>query len=255
MDPITLAAIIGGGAGLLSGGLNLMAQGRQRDMARRNLERTINARKNMALNEHQRNIEMWEMMKEYNSPKMQMQRFQEAGLNPNLIYGQGTPGNVQQIPEYQRPRIPQANIPAINPGQAFDEAISTFTDVRRTRANVRQTEVSTAGQIIQNSINTSLKDIKIKRGKLQLKREQQQKVINTIRTKIERKKSQWYEEGITPNDSAWMRGAATIINTMGWNSDEAIRNGIEWIKNNLGEIMQNLMKNNNTIMKTEPNLN
>lgn len=30
---------------------------------------------------------------EYNSPKNQMLRFQEAGLNPNLMYGQGSPGN------------------------------------------------------------------------------------------------------------------------------------------------------------------
>ena len=32
----------------------------------------------------------WEMQNEYNSPRAQMQRFQEAGLNPNLIYGQMT---------------------------------------------------------------------------------------------------------------------------------------------------------------------
>lgn len=32
----------------------------------------------------------WSMTNEYNSPRMQMQRFQEAGLNPNLIYGQMT---------------------------------------------------------------------------------------------------------------------------------------------------------------------
>lgn len=30
---------------------------------------------------------------EYNTPKNQMQRFQDAKLNPNLIYGQGNPGN------------------------------------------------------------------------------------------------------------------------------------------------------------------
>lgn len=29
----------------------------------------------------------------YNSPKSQMARYQEAGLNPNLMYGQGSPGN------------------------------------------------------------------------------------------------------------------------------------------------------------------
>lgn len=30
---------------------------------------------------------------EYNTPKNQMARFQDAGLNPHLIYGQGNPGN------------------------------------------------------------------------------------------------------------------------------------------------------------------
>lgn len=30
----------------------------------------------------------WQMQNEYNSPKAQMQRYSEAGLNPNLIYGQ-----------------------------------------------------------------------------------------------------------------------------------------------------------------------
>jgi len=29
----------------------------------------------------------------YNAPVAQMQRYRDAGLNPNLIYGQGTPGN------------------------------------------------------------------------------------------------------------------------------------------------------------------
>lgn len=36
---------------------------------------------------------MWNQSNEYNTPAMQMQRFREAGLNPNLIYGQGNSGN------------------------------------------------------------------------------------------------------------------------------------------------------------------
>lgn len=46
---------------------------------------------------NQQNIDFWKMQNAYNTPKQQMQRFQEAGLNPNLIYGQGNPGNAQQI--------------------------------------------------------------------------------------------------------------------------------------------------------------
>lgn len=34
----------------------------------------------------------YEMQNTYNSPRAQMQRFQEAGLNPNLIYGQSNEG-------------------------------------------------------------------------------------------------------------------------------------------------------------------
>lgn len=41
---------------------------------------------------------------EYNTPVNQMKRFKEAGLNPNLIYGQGTPGNQSQIAKYHAPR-------------------------------------------------------------------------------------------------------------------------------------------------------
>lgn len=35
----------------------------------------------------------WEMQNQYNSPAAQMKRLKEAGLNPNLIYGQGAVAN------------------------------------------------------------------------------------------------------------------------------------------------------------------
>ena len=44
------------------------------------------------------NLEMWHRQNEYNSPIQQMARYQEAGLNPNLIYSQGSPGNSQSMP-------------------------------------------------------------------------------------------------------------------------------------------------------------
>lgn len=39
------------------------------------------------------NKQMLEEQLEYNTPANQMRRFQDAGLNPHLIYGQGSPGN------------------------------------------------------------------------------------------------------------------------------------------------------------------
>jgi hypothetical protein len=38
--------------------------------------------------QRQDNLKDWAMTNEYNSPRAQMQRYREAGLNPNLIYGQ-----------------------------------------------------------------------------------------------------------------------------------------------------------------------
>lgn len=44
------------------------------------------------------NLELWNMQNEYNSPQAQMARYKAAGLNPHLIYGQGTPGNAPNMP-------------------------------------------------------------------------------------------------------------------------------------------------------------
>lgn len=43
------------------------------------------------------NLELWNLQNQYNLPKNQMARFRDAGLNPNLIYGQGNSGNAAPI--------------------------------------------------------------------------------------------------------------------------------------------------------------
>lgn len=47
---------------------------------------------------NQHEIDMWNMNNAYNHPAQQMQRFQEAGLNPALAYTQGTAGNASAAP-------------------------------------------------------------------------------------------------------------------------------------------------------------
>lgn len=55
-------------------------------------------------------ISNWNMANEYNLPSNQMARLEAAGLNPNLMYGQGSPGNASAIstpslhsPNYRSP--------------------------------------------------------------------------------------------------------------------------------------------------------
>jgi len=43
-------------------------------------------------------LAFWDKQNAYNSPASQMGRFKEAGLNPNLIYGQGNSGPAGNIP-------------------------------------------------------------------------------------------------------------------------------------------------------------
>jgi len=43
------------------------------------------------------NLAFWNQQNEYNSPAAQMARFKAAGLNPHLIYGQGSAGNASSV--------------------------------------------------------------------------------------------------------------------------------------------------------------
>lgn len=45
--------------------------------------------KKMATTANRRQWEFWQANNDYNSPASQMQRLEEAGLNPNLVYGNG----------------------------------------------------------------------------------------------------------------------------------------------------------------------
>lgn len=64
-------------------------------------------RAQMKLAEYQysKQLEQWNRQNEYNSPKAQMQRYKDAGLNPNLIYSQGSNGNATSSPEFQAPNL------------------------------------------------------------------------------------------------------------------------------------------------------
>lgn len=47
-----------------------------------------------------KDVEMWDMQNDYNSPAKQMERIKEAGLNPALMYQQGNVGNAGSMPSY-----------------------------------------------------------------------------------------------------------------------------------------------------------
>lgn len=83
------------------------------------------------------NLDLWNLMNEYNSPSSQMQRFQDAGLNPNLIYSQQN----------------TASAPSAASASSFR---SGGTYARNTQAKVAQTQAAfqAMGQIM-NVVKTA----------------------------------------------------------------------------------------------------
>lgn len=74
----------------------------------------------------------WNRQNEYNTPKAEMQRLRDAGLNPNLVYGHGSSasnaGPINQ-PGFDQPRT---EAPQID-GQAVGNAISNFTNIKQNK--------------------------------------------------------------------------------------------------------------------------
>lgn len=103
MDPLSTAALISGGFGLFGG---LISHGDVKEQYKYN--------KMLQDNAFAHNVEMWNMQNAYNTPSAQMERLQAAGLNPNLVYGNGGATNTAtDYPKYQAGEAPQvANIRA-----------------------------------------------------------------------------------------------------------------------------------------------
>lgn len=72
----------------------------------------------------------WNRQNQYSSPKEQMMRFKEAGLNPNLIYGQQTQSPVVRSSSVEgySPRAPQVDLG--NAAAMGLQGLSTYQDTR-----------------------------------------------------------------------------------------------------------------------------
>lgn len=79
------------------------------------------------------NVANWQMQNDYNTPAAQMQRFQEAGLNPNLIYGNGTAsaGNATSAPEAAKVNPAPGKMSPANFGDmGMSDAVNAFAQIQ-----------------------------------------------------------------------------------------------------------------------------
>ena len=61
------------------------------------MNRQLNFSREMMHYQNDWNLAQWNRQNEYNSPVNQVHRMKQAGLNPALFYGQGTPGNAGSV--------------------------------------------------------------------------------------------------------------------------------------------------------------
>lgn len=143
-------SIVGGiisGVGSLLGGLGSSSMNNKavQDTNKANMEiAKYQAQWQQQENEkaYQRSLNMWNLQNEYNSPTQQMARIRAAGLNPNLVYGNGVTGNSSgSTPQYEPAKF---NAPTMQAYRGWNlgisDAISQFLAYRTVKAQVDNME-------------------------------------------------------------------------------------------------------------------
>lgn len=117
--------------------------------------------------EYERNLEQWNRENQYNTPAAQMQRYIDAGLNPNLIYGSGSSAGVSaSSPQYSAAQYtaPKAERATNRPVHSIDpyQAVSLGNQLALQRAQVDNLEAQadytrnqSADISLRNSITAS----------------------------------------------------------------------------------------------------
>lgn len=103
----------------------------------------------------------WSLQQAYNSPAEQMKRFKEAGLNPNLIYGQGNPGNASAPPDASNVGNYDLQLGNLQLGSMFMDNILKYQQYRKTRedtiladAQARERNIKVSQEVLRTRLMT-----------------------------------------------------------------------------------------------------
>lgn len=126
-------------AGTITQGIqNAKARKEARNLKRLNQEQEVAFNWNTRLADYQNDLALknWQLENEYNSPQAQMQRYLDAGLNPNLVYGAGaSSGNAGNI-----------GTPTVGGSVSPTDIQDAATRERNQRINAAQTALAMLGQ-------------------------------------------------------------------------------------------------------------
>jgi hypothetical protein len=147
------AALISSSAQLAGQGINAYATAKMNKKDRQ-------FSKEMYEKQRADNIDFWNMQNAYNDPAAQMQRMKNSGLNPHLIYGNGTDAQAGPI---STPSAPQWNpkTPQVDLGSVASAGIQAYLNMEQQKANIAATNAQTQYTLSQtedrqfrNTLNT-----------------------------------------------------------------------------------------------------
>lgn len=99
---------------------------------------------------NKQNRKNWEDQNAYNAPVQQMARYRAAGLNPNLIYGNGSSsaGTASSIAPYQSQHVSASDL--LNAAQAVMNMRSMSANVKKANAESQAALAAARGQELAN---------------------------------------------------------------------------------------------------------
>jgi len=177
--------------------------------------------------QYQRDIDQRDYANWYNSPKNQMARFQEAGLNPHLIYGKGTSGIQTSNPKASKPER-FGSIPNISTVDPLDE-IGKYAGIRKLNAETDLVSATLHSQNLKNQITSETMSAQIQyeieRVKNLIKKTdnevqkglyiQQLKNLTIQKAAFEEERAKMLQSGITTSDPLWLRSGWQGIKNFG----------------------------------------
>lgn len=142
--PIVLAGIIAGVSALAGSIINTSSSKKQ-------MQATNKANMDLAQYQADANEKLIDKQNQYNTPAMQMLRYQDAKLNPNLVYSQGSSGNQAQAARYEAPRVDMHFTPFQIP-----DMIGMYQDLSAKQAQIDMTNAQT-DSIQERTLNEAVR--------------------------------------------------------------------------------------------------
>lgn len=102
-------------------------------------KRAVKFQREMFEKQGQRELDYWHMQNQYNLPIEQMKRLQDAGLNPNLVYGNGADAQASPMKPSAAPSMPSQMSEAIDLSSVAQTALAT----KQIQANIDRTQAET----------------------------------------------------------------------------------------------------------------